>query len=197
MVTAPTARTRKKRKTREQLLEAAFNVFCQQGITNTRMGDIADAASVAHGTVFLHFSSKDEMISEVIKAYSGRIALRLHDMVKEKATVRDILEAHIQGLGEFEDFYFRLVSEASQLPQSARTTMIGIQSAVSIHLAEAAKHQIERGEIRPVETALLFNTWIGLVNHYVLNRTLFAPTGSVLHRWGAALVDHYLGLLSY
>jgi hypothetical protein len=42
---------------------------------------------------------------------------------------------------------------------------------------------------------LLFNTWIGLVHHYMVNRDLFAPEGSVIARRGKELLDHYMGLL--
>ena len=196
MVAVALTREKKKTRTREQLLATAFDVFCDQGIANTKMSDIARAASVAHGTVFLHFSSRDELISDVIWTYSGRVALKLHDLVKEKVTVQDVLQAHISGLAEYEDFYFRLISESSSLPDAAKTTMVGIQSAVSIHLGQAAESQIAKGELRQVSSAMLFNTWIGLVNHYVLNRHLFAPDGSVLRRCGLDLIDHYLGLLA-
>ena len=198
MVSAPArSRRTKKRQTREQLLAAAFRVFSEHGIVNTRMGDVARAASVAHGTVFLHFSSRDELISEVIWSYSGKIARQLHEMVQAKPTVRDVLEAHVNGLAEFEDFYSRLVSEASQLPQQARSTIFGIQSSISTHLTEAVERQHAGHKRRRADPAMMFNTWIGLLNHYVLNRDVFAPSESVLQRCGPTLVNHYLGLLAH
>lgn len=196
MVAVEPIRAKKKIRTREQLIATAFAVFCDRGIANTRMGDIARAASVAHGTVFLHFSSRDELVSEVIWTYSGRVALKLHDLVKVEVSVREVLQAHLCGLAEFEDFYFRLISESSSLPEAARTTMLGIQSAVSDHLWRIAERKIANGELRQISAALLFNTWIGLVDHYILNRHLFAPEGSVLRRYGPDLIDHYLGLLA-
>jgi hypothetical protein len=42
---------------------------------------------------------------------------------------------------------------------------------------------------------LLFNTWIGLVNHYLVNRELFAPGASVIERRGAELLDHFMNLI--
>jgi len=200
MVVAATGRSntrvQQKRGTREQLIRAAYRVFCKRGIANTRMGDIAQAASVAHGTVFMHFASKDELIAEVIWVYSGRIARELHNLVKRGVTVRQVLEAHLHALQKYENFYIRLLSEASTLPRRARTMIVGIQSAVSVHLATAAQRQIKSGELRQIEPAWLFNTWIALVNHYLMNRRLFTPTGSVLQQRGAALVDHYMGLLA-
>ena len=43
---------------------------------NTRVSDIARAAGVSHGTVFVHFESLEELIAEVVAEYGGRIVRR-------------------------------------------------------------------------------------------------------------------------
>ena len=44
--------------------------------------------------------------------------------------------------------------------------------------------------------SLLFNTWLGLVNHYLVNRDLFADPGeSVIARRGESLLDHFMALI--
>ena len=52
------------------------------------------------------------------------------------------------------------------------------------------------GAIEPMAPHLLFNTWLGLLHHYVANRDLFAPGGSVLERRGNELLDHTMHLLA-
>ena len=39
---------------------------------------------------------------------------------------------------------------------------------------------------------LLFNTWTGLVHHYLSQRDLFNPKGSVIRRYGDELLEHFL-----
>jgi hypothetical protein len=41
----------------------------------------------------------------------------------------------------------------------------------------------------------LFNTWIALIHHYLVNRDLFAPRRSVVRAKGRELVDHFLSLV--
>ena len=48
--------------------------------------------------------------------------------------MKELLEAHLKGLEESEAFYTRLICESSLLPESARNTLTGIQSAISFHL---------------------------------------------------------------
>lgn len=53
---------------REQLLEAAENVFARKGYAETTMGDIAEAAGVTRPTVYAYFSSKDDVLAGVAGA---------------------------------------------------------------------------------------------------------------------------------
>jgi len=50
---------------REQILRAAVKVFDERGYTNATISDIASAAGVAHGTVYLYFRSKAEILQHL------------------------------------------------------------------------------------------------------------------------------------
>ena len=189
-------RQQQKERTRRKLIAVARELFAEQGITATRTVDVARKASVAHGTVFTHFPTRDELVSAVLEDVVEQIIVRIHERVEAGAGIREVLRAHLQGLAEHEAFYARLVMEGPQLPQRARITLTGIQSVISFHLYQAAEQDRAQGHIRPIPQHLLFNTWLGLVHHYVCNRDQFAPGGSALDRHGDDLIDHYLGLLA-
>jgi hypothetical protein len=82
------------------------------------------------------------------------------------------------------------------LPDDARFTLLGIHSVISTYIAKAALQEITEGSLRLVPMHLLFNNWLGLIHYYLSNRDLFAPTGSVLSRWGEDLINFYMGLLT-
>ena len=188
-------RADRKQRTRELLIETALDLMAERGIAATRTIDVAERAGVAHGTVFVHFPTRDDLIAAVVGAHFEQIAGRLHELAGESATVRDVLAAHLTGLAEHEAFHARLVMEGPLLPPYARATLLGIQSAISAHLALAAEREMAEGRIRAMPVPLLFNTWLGLIHHYLINRELFAPGQSVVERWGPTLLDHYVGLL--
>ena len=47
---------------RPRILEAAVKVFAKNGFYATRVSDVAKAAGVADGTIYLYFKSKDELL---------------------------------------------------------------------------------------------------------------------------------------
>ena len=62
---------------REQLLDAAERVLVERGLAATTMADVAAAAAVAKGTVYLYFESKAELLAGLRARYFERFAARL------------------------------------------------------------------------------------------------------------------------
>lgn len=58
-------REEKEQLTRTAIMDAAFNLFCQQGIEPTEMMQIAKKAKVSRPTVYRYFESKDALAEEV------------------------------------------------------------------------------------------------------------------------------------
>src|SRR5436190_20838601 len=49
----------------EAILRAAIQVFAGNGYFNSKVADIAAAAGIADGTVYLYFKSKDEILHSI------------------------------------------------------------------------------------------------------------------------------------
>ncbi|WP_139491471.1 TetR/AcrR family transcriptional regulator [Brevibacillus dissolubilis] len=58
-----TRRERKKRETREKIFTAAIDLFKEHGFDATTIDMISEAADVARGTIFLHFTSKEAILA--------------------------------------------------------------------------------------------------------------------------------------
>jgi len=71
--------TRKQRKaaTRGLLLRAAREQFLVAGIARTAVGDVSQAAGVAHGTFYVHFENKDAVVRELLAELNADLAERL------------------------------------------------------------------------------------------------------------------------
>ncbi len=184
-----------KEQTKETLLNTAYQVFSEQGIMNTRMSDIAQAAGVSHGTVFVHFQTQEMLVTEVIETYGGKIAWRTHELARSCRHMEEILTAHLAGIREFEPFYTKLVIENRLLPPGARDVWVSLQSAISFHFSQVVEREIETGRTVDLASHFLFNTWVGLVHYYLVNGDLFAPEGNVMGRYGDTLVENYMKMI--
>lgn len=189
-------RQEQKAKTRKFIIDIALNQFAKDGLLSTRTSDIATSANLSHGSIFAHFPTREALLEAAIEEFGMRVTNRIHELVKENCEIEALLMAHLKGIQEYEAFYSRLISEAPLLPESARNTLIGIQSAISFHLIQVAEREMSASRILKMPLSLMFNTWIGLINHYLINQDIFAPGESVISRYGQQLIKHYMDLIS-
>jgi TetR/AcrR family transcriptional regulator, cholesterol catabolism regulator len=54
---------------RDELLDLAASMFAERGLRATTVRDIADSAGILSGSLYHHFSSKEEMVDEVLKEF--------------------------------------------------------------------------------------------------------------------------------
>lgn len=89
------------RRTREALLAAAAEVFETKGYPATRMGDIADAAGVAHGTVYTYFEDKAAIFRAVMDELTAQLDDEWRVGVEDADPVTRIAEANRRYLDSF------------------------------------------------------------------------------------------------
>lgn len=88
---------------REAILRAAIQVFARNGYFNSKVADIASAAGVADGTVYLYFKSKEEILHSIFDRSmeegiaEGRKLLEGVSEAREK--LRRIALLHLERLG--------------------------------------------------------------------------------------------------
>ena len=191
------AATRQEQKaaTRDRLVNAAMALFARKGIVQTTTADIARSIRMSHGVVFLHFPKRDDLVIAVIDEFGRRLGVEFRQALEQDLGLRAVLRAHLRVLAEFEPFYARLVTEAPLLPPKVRSTLLMLHAAVSQRLFLALERERKAGRARRLERPLLFNTWIGLVHHYLVNRDMFAAGDSVIAEQGDTLVQHFMTLV--
>lgn len=64
----PNRQSRRRQQTRQALLTAGQKLFARQGLGETTINEITDAADVGFGTFYLHFQSKEELYEEIMQA---------------------------------------------------------------------------------------------------------------------------------
>ena len=74
---------RKRREARTRIIQAAEALMRSQPIEEVTIGDITSAADVGHGTFYLHFKSKYEVLLPIVRAraeqWDGEIQTHLAD----------------------------------------------------------------------------------------------------------------------
>src|SRR5262245_26512251 len=127
----PTARARQRDATRRQLLDAGLRIVAERGFGGATTAAIAEASGKAHGTVFVHFRTRDTLVAELVAEIGRAMSQRLAGIPDDAPSLADVLDSHLAALAQHEVLYSRLLCEASTLPDAARARLFALQSGVA------------------------------------------------------------------
>ena len=71
---------------RERIIASAGRLFGEKGYHNTTTAEIAETAGVAAGTIYIYFSSKEELLVAVFEEFLGRHMQTLREGVAKEQT---------------------------------------------------------------------------------------------------------------
>ncbi|MDR0388882.1 MAG: TetR/AcrR family transcriptional regulator [Spirochaetaceae bacterium] len=183
-----------KEKTREHIMETALRVYAEQGFS-VPVGMIAREAGLAHGSVFLHFPTTEDLLYSTLERFFKRLAEKTHALSGLNGELRTLLRGFLSIIEEHEAFYKHLIMEMHTLPPGTKHMLIALRSINAHHFGTAVKREIRRGRIKKLPPRLMFNTWMGMVYYYLQNGEWFAPGQSVIKRCKNDLVNSYIKLI--
>jgi AcrR family transcriptional regulator len=103
-------RERKKRQTRQAILDAAFGLFEERGFEAATVAEVARAADVSEGTVFNYFPTKEDLFYGQMEDF--------------EATLLDAVRGRPAGEPVSEAFARALLERSSQLGTEERAELI-------------------------------------------------------------------------
>ena len=108
---------------RAQIIEAAISCFLEKGYTNTSMSDIIKASGLSSGSIYSHFSGKEDILISAINERLNSVK-ELYDTFPGGAGPQDILEIIYTNLLVNENFtaMLRIRLESLHAPEIARAT---------------------------------------------------------------------------
>ena len=108
---------------RAQIIEAAIDCFLEHGYTNTSMSDIIKASGLSSGSIYSHFSGKEDILITAINERLDNVK-ELYKTLPEGAGPQDILETiHTNQLvNDNFSAMLRIRLESLHAPEIARAT---------------------------------------------------------------------------
>ena len=109
---------------RERILLAAARLFHERGYQATTVRDIAREVGIQSGSLFHHFATKEQMLTEMLREAALSMCVRAEALLEPIASPADRLRALIRfeldcfAGSQTRDFYATLVSEWRDTPDA-------------------------------------------------------------------------------
>ena len=164
---------------REAILRAGVKVFAEKGYFNAKVADVARAAGIADGTVYLYFKSKNEILHSIFdQAMERFISEGRRELAKIGSPVdrlKKVAELHLKRLGDDRD-----LAIVFQVELRGSTKFMEEFSAAGFHeylevirktIEEGQKEGIFRNDIKPIVCAkVLYGALDEMVTNWILSK---------------------------
>lgn len=169
---------------RERIIAAAAKLFGDKGYHDTTTAEIAESAGVAAGTIYIYFSSKEELLVAVFEEFLGTHMEKLSEGVARERTAKDKLVRLLTlGLELMQDNPDSARIFLSQLRQSTQmiTTVVkrssrSYKDIIEGVLAEGARTGLCRDTNVPAATSMLFGAFQSTVLDWVADGCSYTLT---------------------
>ena len=151
-------RTRRKEARPSELLAAALDLFVEKGFAATRVEEVAQRAGVSKGTLFLYFSSKEELFKAVVREnISGRFTEWNNEFDhfegSSQAILRYCLFSWWERIGSTKASGIPklMISEAQNFPELARFYQHEVIQPGKALIERILRRGVARGEFRTMD----------------------------------------------
>jgi len=181
---------------RDAILRAAIDVFAGRGYFNAQVADVARAAGVAAGTVYLYFKSKDDLL---VSIFDRSMREGLTTSRAEVADLRDprerllrLARGHLARLGQDRNlavvFQVELRQSTKFMERFSSTLLRDYLGLIREAIADGQKEGLFRSDIKPTVAAkMLFGALDEMATNWILSRRRYS-----LENDAAAVVDLFI-----
>ena len=141
-----------------ELLDAALTLFVEKGFAATRVEEVAKLAGVSKGTLFLYFSSKEELFKAVVREnISGRFTEWNAEFVNFEGSSADMLRYCLNswwqriGSTKAAGITKLMLSEARNFPELATFYEQEVIQPGNALIQRVLQLGVARGEFRPMD----------------------------------------------
>jgi TetR/AcrR family acrAB operon transcriptional repressor len=192
-------------KTRQAILDAALEVFTQNGFSRTTLKQIAHKAGYTRGAVYGHFAGKAELFKALYEEMDRGAGLALDEQSWIQArSLNDIKQAFIYYIDvlfvnkAYRDFYEMVnyktewSDELVPLLEFEKKKLDNLVEILANDIANLQRLKQVKVQVDPVRSAVALCAYVeGIIGFW-----LFNPETLPLKTWASSLLDDFLAGLA-
>ena len=171
---------------RTAILRAATDVFAKRGFFNAQVADVARAAGVAAGTVYLYFRSKDDLLISIFErgmrealAEGKQVVEGVDDPVER---LRRVARMHLARLGRDRNlavvFQVELRQSTKFMERFSSTLLRDYLGLLRNAFADGQRSGVFRADVKPTLAAkALFGALDEMATNWILSKRRYALDG--------------------
>jgi AcrR family transcriptional regulator len=160
----------------ERILDAALDVFAEQGYQQATVDEIASMARTSKGGIYFHFPGKDAIFLALLDRSASLLLSRVGERVAAKSDpiqkVDAALLALVQTFGSHRALARLFLVEARGAGPRFHARMADVQARFVAFLKLQLDEAVSQGLVPPFDTEVASQAWFGALNQVVTSWAL-------------------------
>jgi TetR/AcrR family transcriptional regulator len=172
--TTLTRKEREKIRRKEEILEAALNLFSIRGFHNVSMQDIAAESEFAVGTLYNFFASKEQLFTELLNDCAEKIYQTLWPIFENKQQEDEKLRTFVRAYGKlaednikFIKLYVSVYGTLTVVPKGATEKAENIKAVLQAKLEDIIESGIRKKILRSVDAKVATLAIVGAMQSFI------------------------------
>lgn len=153
-------------KTKRKIFEASMKLFAEKGYDATSIEEITATVGVAKGTLYYHFSSKEEifqfLVEEGVKLLKNSIAIKTSKLTNSLDKIRAIVLIELKILVKYESFMTIILSDIWGTGPRSKMCRNYVFEYIQM-IEEIVEEGIRKGEIIDADANVIASGIFGFV----------------------------------
>lgn len=176
-------RRKKNNEKYHAILRGAIEVFAGRGFFQSKVADVAEAAGVADGTVYLYFKSKDDLLISIFNETMDEAIVEARTLLEGDDDPIDRLQKlarlHLERLGRDRDlavvFQVELRQSTKFMEEFSTTRLADYFELIRQVIIDGQQRGVFRKEIDPqIATKVFFGALDEMATNWILSRRRYA-----------------------
>ena len=153
-------------KTKRKIFETSMKLFAEKGYDATSIEEITATVGVAKGTLYYHFSSKEEifgfLIEEGVKLLKNSIEIKTEKLENSIDKIKAIVLIQIKIVAKYENIITIILSQFWGTEQRNKKCQNLVYEYIG-QIEKIVQEGIEKGEIKEGDTRAIASEIYGLI----------------------------------
>ncbi|MDF9409877.1 MAG: HTH-type transcriptional repressor KstR2 [Pelotomaculum sp. PtaB.Bin013] len=157
---------------RDEIIRVAAKLFRNLGYIETSMKDIADRVGILKGSLYYHFSSKEELLNEVINKGIDLLLVIAQQVYKQyeqnpQERLKQLVKLHLLHLTNNNEYLVIATNQTDKLTLEHRENYIVKRDLYESLLRETLEEGIRADQFPPLDIKLTILAILGMCNWIV------------------------------
>ena len=174
-------RLESKEKTRQLILDATKLLIQENGFVKISSKDISSKCNVSQGTLFLHFTTKHNLLTTVLNSNIEKFEIDIKSNINSNDDQMEFIKDFIEVFANHEDILSRVYKDYSYLTDDIMKKMDNIEITLKNLVFDNYKRQ-NKNSMNIIDSFIAIDAFLSQIKEYLISKQTFSSSNSVMRQ---------------